>query len=85
VNKEKPQKLVRRRPSDDTDSEQEGRMKKKTPTRKKPSTAEPEEVTNVPTGSRFAPLSDHEDTDLQDEENEPMEEEEETTPEEEKN
>jgi hypothetical protein len=40
-------------------SEEEGRMKKKLPT------IEPMKTTNVSTGNRFEPLSDHEDTDIQ--------------------
>jgi hypothetical protein len=77
VPKVKNFKVARRRPSDGTDSEEERKMKKRPPPKKTINTAEPMETTG-PSGSRFAPLSDHEDTDIQEEDS--MGEEEETSP-----
>jgi pyruvate/2-oxoacid:ferredoxin oxidoreductase alpha subunit len=77
VPKVKNIKVARRRPSDGTDSEKERKMKKRPPPKKTITTAEPMETTG-PSGSTFAPLSDHEDTDIQKEDS--MGEEEETSP-----
>jgi hypothetical protein len=59
-------KVARRRPCDGTDSEEDRKMKKRPPPKNSITTTEPMETTG-PSGNRFAALSDHEDTDIQEE------------------